>query len=128
MAGDERQDHAVERAIGLGEERRGLRRLERTPARDLRDLGHEAGAEEQERLRRLAQGHPGLLRLDAVFASERLGLREVLLAPGAARRVERSEQQVAHAHPALAEPAQRMLVEPRAPVLVGELRAHTLAE
>src|SRR5437879_9323839 len=38
------------------------------------------------------------------------------------------EEQIAHAHPALAEPAQRALVEARVPVLIGDVGAHALTE
>src|SRR5213593_1384857 len=38
------------------------------------------------------------------------------------------EEQIAHAHPALAEPAQRALVEARVPVLVGDVGANAFAE
>src|SRR5207302_11303457 len=97
MAGDERQDHAIKGAVGLREKRRCLRRLKRPPPRDLRDLGHEAGAEKKEGLRSLAQGHAGLLRLDAVLAPELLGLSEVPLATGAAGGVKGSAEGGAHA-------------------------------
>src|SRR5689334_22381796 len=94
----------------------------------MRDLRHEARAEEEERLRRLTERHAGALRLDPVLAAELLGLHEQRIATRASRRVERSEQEIAHAHAALAEPLERSLVEPRAPVLIGELGAHALSE
>jgi hypothetical protein len=55
MTGDEREDDPVERAVSLREERRRLRCLERATPRDVRDLRHEARAEEEERLRRFAE-------------------------------------------------------------------------
>ena len=51
------------------------------------------------------------LCLDAVLAPKDLGLREELLAADRARGVEMSEEEFAHAHPALAEPAKRFLIE-----------------
>jgi len=55
MPRDEREDHAVERAIRLLEEERGLLRREPATARDVRDLRHEPRAEEEECLRALSQ-------------------------------------------------------------------------
>src|SRR5258707_1095686 len=100
----------------------------RTPARDVRDLGEEPRAEEQERLGRLAQRQRPALRLDAVLAAERLGLLQVLLASGTAHGVEVADEEIAHAHPALAEPAQRGLIEARMPVLLRHVGAHALEE
>ncbi len=71
MPVDEREDHRVERAVGFLKERGGLLGLERAPARDVRDLGEEPRAKEQERLGRLAQRQRPALRLDAVLAAER---------------------------------------------------------
>src|SRR5882762_1774719 len=99
MARDEREDHAVERAVGLLEEERGLLRRE-----------------------------PPAACLDAVLATERLGLRDELIAADRARRVEVTEEQVAHADPALAEPAERVLVEARVPVLRGKIDPDALAK
>ena len=70
MSGDHREDDAVESPVGLLEEERGLRRLERAATRDVRDLRHEPRAEVEEGLRRLAQRQTGPLGLDAVLASE----------------------------------------------------------
>src|SRR5258708_37218802 len=109
MPVDEREDHRVERAVGFLKERGGLLGLERAPARDVRDLGEEPRAKEQERLGRLAQRQRPALRLDAVLAAERLSLLQVLLASGPPHGVEVAAEQIAHAHPALAEPAQRGL-------------------
>src|SRR5438445_11348866 len=39
-----------------------------------------------------------------------------------------TEKQIAHAHPALTEPAQRTLIEAGVPVLVGDVGADALAE
>src|SRR5258706_667331 len=128
MPGDHREDDAVERAVGLLEQGRGLGGLERTPASDMRDLRHEARAEVQERLRRLAARQTGAFRVDAVFTAERLGLRRVLLLAGASSGIEMTEKEIAHAYAALAEPAQRALVEACVPVLIGDVGAHTLPE
>src|SRR6266849_5212561 len=128
MPGDHREDDAIERAVRLLEEERGLRGLERAAARDMRDLRHEPRAEVEERLRRLAERQTRPLRLYAVLATEGLRLCQVLLLSGAARGVEMTEEQVAHAYPALAEPAEGVLIEARVPVLVGDVGAHALAE
>src|SRR5688572_33029968 len=101
--------------------------MERTAARDRRDLGHEARSEEQEDLGGLAERELPSRRLDAVLATELRGLAQELL-PAAALRVERAEQELAHAHAALAEPAQRCLVEPRMPVLIRHVGAHAAPE
>src|SRR5436309_10399768 len=106
MASDHREDDAIERTVRLLEQERGLRRLERAASRDMRDLRHEPSAEVKERLCRLAQRQAGSLCFDAVLTTERLGLGEVLLLTRATRGVEMTEEKVAHAHPALAEPAQ----------------------
>jgi len=50
-------------------------------------------------------------RLDAVLAAEHLRLCDELIAADRARRVEMPEEQLAHAHSALAEPAEGVLVE-----------------
>src|SRR5439155_13068094 len=125
---EEREDDAVERGVRLGEGRRGMRRLDVAAPRDVGDLGHEARAEEEERLRRFAKRETRAFRLRAVLATERLGLREQLIAPAASRGIERAEEEIAHAHAALAEPAQRSFIEARSPVLVAELGAHALSE
>src|SRR5438309_1261942 len=125
---DESEDHAIERAVRLLEEERGLLRCEPSPARDVRDLGHEPRAEEEERLSALAEREPVPARLDPVLATEHLGLRDELIASSRAGGVEVSEEQIAHADAALAEPAERVLIEPRIPVLLGEVDAHALAE
>src|SRR5687767_15124845 len=128
VPGDHREDDPIERTVGFLEERRGLSRLERATPRDVGDLSHEASAEVEERLRRLAQREAGSLRLDPVLAAQGLGLRQVLLLPRAPRGVEVAELEVAHTDPALAEPAQRALIEPRVPVLVTDVGAHALPE
>jgi len=115
-------------AVGLFEEERGLLRRESPAACDVRDLGHEARAKEEERLRPLAEREPVAACLDAVLATEGLGLRDELIAADRARRVEVTEEQVAHADPALAEPAERVLVEARVPILGREVDADALAE
>src|SRR2546427_3308300 len=122
------EDHAIERAVSLLELERGLLGRERPAARDVRDLGHEARAEEEERLRRFTERQPAPLRLDPVFAPEDLGLRDELLATDRARRVEATEEQLAHANPALTEPAERILVEPRVPVLRHHIHADASSE
>src|SRR6185503_2515719 len=128
MPGDHREDDAVERSVGLLEQSRRLRGLERTTPRDMRDLRHEPRAEEEERLRGFAQRQPGLLRLDAVLATEGLGLRRVLILARAPRGIEMTEEQIAHAHAALAEPAERALVEAGVPVLIADVGADALSE
>src|SRR5712691_10504806 len=50
MSVDQCQDHAIEGAVRLLEQERGLLRRQRTPPCDVRDLGHEARAEEEEGL------------------------------------------------------------------------------
>src|SRR5205823_7610798 len=67
-------------------------------------------------------------RLDPVLASEDLGLRDELVAPDRARGVEMPEEEVAHAHAALAEPAERVLIEAPVPVLIREVDPHALPE
>src|SRR2546428_10145058 len=128
MSLDQCEDHAIERAVSLLELERGLLGRERPAARDVRDLGHEARAEEEERLRRFTERQPAPLRLDPVFAPEDLGLRDELLATDRARRVEATEEQLAHANPALTEPAERILVEPRVPVLRHHIHADASSE
>src|SRR6185503_18029871 len=123
MPGDHRENYAVERSVGLLEQRGRLRGLERTTTRDVRDLRHEARAEVQERLRRFAQRQPGPLRLEAVLATEGLRLRRVLVLSRAPRGIEMTEEQIAHAHAALAEPAERALVEAGVPVLIADVGA-----
>src|SRR5205814_8716741 len=110
------------------EEESGLHRGESAPSSDVRDLGHETRAEEQERLRALAERQSVTAGLDAVLASQHLGLCDELVAPDRARGVEMPEKQVAHAHAALAEPPERVLVETPVPVLIGEVDANALAE
>ena len=68
------------------------------------------------------------LRLDTVLAPERLRLRDQLVPSDRARGVEMAEEQLAHAHAALPEPAQRVLIEAGVPVLGGEVTAHPAAE
>src|SRR2546426_5917931 len=128
MSLDQCEDHAIERAVSLLELERGLLGRERPAARDVRDLGHEARAEEEECLRRFTERQPAPLRLDPVLAPEGLGLRDELLATDRARRVEATEEQFAHANPALAEPAERVLVEPRVPVLRHHVHADASTE
>src|SRR5438093_10533591 len=99
MSLDQCEDHAIERAVSLLELERGLLGRERPAARDVRDLGHEARAEEEERLRRFTERQPAPLRLDPVFPPEDLGLRDELLATHRARRVEATARQLAHANP-----------------------------
>src|SRR5258706_4855429 len=94
----------------------------------MRDLRHEARAEVQERLRRLAERQAGAFRLDAVFTAERLGLRHVLLLAGTSSGIEMTEKEIAHTYAALAEPTQRTLVEACVPVLIGHVGSHTLPE
>src|SRR2546422_6931191 len=106
MPRDEREDDAIERAVRLLEQQRGLLRCQRAPPCDVRDLRHEPRAKVEERLRALAEREPVASRLDPVFASEHLGLRDELVAPDSARGVEMPEEQVAHADAALAEPAE----------------------
>src|SRR5579859_7538104 len=128
MSVDEREDHRVEGLVSLLEQRGGLTGFERAPARDVRDLGEESRTEEQECLRRLAEREGAALRLDAVLGAEGRGLLQVLLAPGPAYRVEVADEQVAHPHAPLAEPAQGGFVEPRVPVLRGQVRSDALQE
>src|SRR5438128_7928194 len=128
MSLDQCEDHAIERAVSLLELERGLLGRERPAARDVRDLGHETRAKEEKGLRGLAQRQPTTLRLDPVFAPENLGLRDELLATDRARRVEATEEQLAHANPALTEPAERILVEPRVPVLRHHVHADASTE
>ena len=60
--------------------------------------------------------------------AEDLRLDDELLAPDRARRIQTAEQQIAHADTALAEPAQRVLIEARVPVLRREVAAYATAE
>src|SRR5438270_11019384 len=55
VSGDECEDHAIERAIRLFEEERGLLRREPAAARDVGDLRHEPRAKEEEGLRALTE-------------------------------------------------------------------------
>src|SRR5205814_6284356 len=96
--------------------------------RDVRDLGHEPRAEEQERLGRFAERESAPFRLDSVIAAEHLRLDDELLAPDGSRRVEAAEEQLAHADAALAEPAERVFVEARIPVLCREVATHASAK
>src|SRR5207247_9229417 len=111
MSPDQCEDRAIERAVSLLELKRGLLGRGRPAARDVRDLGHEARAEEEERLRRFTERQPAPLRLDPVLAPEGLGLRDELLAADRARGVEPAEEQLAHPNAALPEPPERILVE-----------------
>src|SRR5438876_2114364 len=122
------QDHTIERAVRFFEKERGLLRCEPAASRDVRDLRHEPRAEEEEGLRALAERKPVAACLVSVLASERLGLRDELIATDRARGVEMSEKKVAHADAALAEPAERILIEARVPVLRGEVDADALAK
>src|SRR2546423_13538216 len=108
MSRDEREDHAIEGAVGLLEEERRLLRRHRASACDVGDLGHEARAEEEERLRTLTERESVAACLHAVLPAEDLRLRYELIAPGRARGVEVTEEQLAHANAALAEPAERV--------------------
>src|SRR5213593_4948512 len=117
MPSDERQDHAVKGAVRFFEEERGLLRGEPAAARDARDLRHESRAEEEKGLRTFAERKPVAACLVSVLASERLGLRDELIAADRSRGVEVPEKQVAHADTALAEPAERVLIEAPVPVL-----------
>src|SRR4029077_20035525 len=92
------------------------------------DLGEEARAEEQERLGRLAEREAPALGLDPVLATERRGLLEMLVPAGAVDPVEVADEEIAHPHPALPEPAKRSLVEARVPILGREIRTHALQE
>src|SRR5688572_30465056 len=118
MAVEERDDDAVERAVRFLEPRCRAVGLERAAPRDVRDLGHEARAEEEEDLRRLSERELPPRSPDAVLASELRRLAQQLIAP-AALRVERAQQELAHAHAPLAEPPQRGFIEARVPVLIG---------
>ena len=104
MARDQREDDAIERTVGLLELERGLLGGERPTARDIRDLGHETRAEEEERLRRFTEREAAALRFDAVLTPERLGLDDELLTADRASGIESAEKQLAHANAALAEP------------------------
>src|SRR5437899_9443578 len=128
MPVDEREDDGVERPVGLLEERRCLARLERPPARDVRDLGEEARAEEQERLGRFAERERPTFGLDPVLAAERRRLLQVFLATGTADRVEVADEEIAHPHPALAEPAERSFIEERKTFLRHTFRVNTIQE
>ena len=128
MPCDEGEDHAIERTVRFLEEERRLFRDEPTPARDVRDLSHETRAEEQECLSALAERQSVPARLDPVLASEHLGLCDELIAPGRACRVEMPEQEVAHAHAALAEPPKRVLIEAPVPILIGEVDLKALED
>src|SRR4030088_1689422 len=107
MPRDQRGDDGIERAVALLELERGLLGRERSTARDVRDLGHEACPKEEERLRRLTEREAAPLRLDPILAAKCLGLAHELLAADRACGIEPSEQQLAHANAALAEPAER---------------------
>src|SRR2546430_12019018 len=98
MARDQREDDAIERAVGHLELERGLLGGERPTARDVRDLGHETRAEEEERLRCFTEREAAALRFDAVLTPECLGLGDELLAADHARRIEPAEKQLAHAN------------------------------
>src|SRR5687767_12702619 len=102
MAVEERDDHAVEGAVRPLEERGRAVGLERAAPRDVRDLGHEARAEEEEDLGRLSERELPPRGLDAVLAPELRRLAQQLISP-APLRVERAQQQLAHAHAPLAE-------------------------
>src|SRR5712691_2261267 len=128
MPGDKRQDHTVKCAVGLFKEERGLLRGEPAAARDARDLRHESRAEEEKGLRSFAERKPVAACLDPVLASECRGLRDELIAADRACRVEMAEKKVAHADTALAEPAERVLIEAPVPVLRDEVDAYALAE
>jgi hypothetical protein len=92
MSRDERENHAIERTVRLFEQERGLLGGETTAAGDVGDLGHKSRAEEKECLRALAKGKPVSARLDSVFAAERLGLRDELIAADRAGGVEVSQE------------------------------------
>src|SRR3954454_23540357 len=98
MSRDEREDHTIERAVGLLEKQRGLLRREPSPAGHVRDLSHEARPEEEERLRALPERKAVASRFHSVLATECLRLPDELIASDRARRIEVPEEEVAHAH------------------------------